>query len=137
MSPFWKTKPDHPHSGWTSRLVGCQALLCADAAGCCLVGPGHEVAGCGILGGPGASAGSLVGRVRVPKTLGLLPTHWQVKPDPGVSASLMTGRAGSWSLASGPQDHRACFRSLWGWGWGWGWGGGAAPATVGYGAQGV
>ena len=46
------------------------------AAGCCFVGPGHEVAGCGIHGGPGASAGSLVARVRVPKPLGLLPNYW-------------------------------------------------------------
>ena len=36
--------------------------------------------------GPGASAGSLVGMARVQKTPGLLPTHWWVKPGPGVSA---------------------------------------------------
>ena len=26
-----------------------------------------------------------MGRFKVLKTLGLLPTHWQVKPDPGLS----------------------------------------------------
>ena len=36
--------------------------------------------------GPGASAGSLVGMARVQRTPGLLPTHWWVKPGPGVSA---------------------------------------------------
>ena len=36
--------------------------------------------------GPGASAGSLVGMARLQKTPGLLPTHWWVKPGPGVSA---------------------------------------------------
>ena len=35
-------------------------------------------------------AGSLVDRIRVLKTLGLLPTHWRVKTDPGVSAGLLT-----------------------------------------------
>ena len=54
--------------------VGCQVLPCVDAAGCCcVVGSGHEVAGCGILGGPGASAASLVGGVRVLKTPGCCP----------------------------------------------------------------
>ena len=98
-------------------LVDSQALPCTDAAGCCLVGPGHEVAGGGILGGPEASAGSLVGGVRVPKSLGRLPTHWQVKPDPGVSAGPPAGRARSWSLAAGPRDPRTPFRSLGSWGW--------------------
>ena len=42
----------------------------------------------------------------------LLPTHWQMKPGPGVSARLLTGRAGSRSLAAGPRDPRARFRSL-------------------------
>ncbi|EPY81184.1 hypothetical protein CB1_000750012 [Camelus ferus] len=40
---------------------------------------GHEAAGRGVLGAP-------VGRVRVLKTLGLLPTHWLVKPDAGIGA---------------------------------------------------
>ena len=48
------------------------------------------------------SVGSLVGRVRVPKTLGLLPTDWQVKPDAGFGARLLSGRAGSWSQTAGP-----------------------------------
>ena len=64
--------------------------------------------------GPRASAGSLVGRASVPKPLGLLLTHWQVKLDPGVSATLVAGRAGFWSLSGGPRDPRTCFRSLMG-----------------------
>lgn len=92
-------------------LVGCQALPCTRAAGCCLVGPGHEVTGGGILRGPGASTGSLVDGVRIPKALGPLPTHWQVGSDPGVSARLLEGRVGFWSLTAGPRTPRAHFRS--------------------------
>ena len=29
--------------GLAADLVGCQALPCADAAGCCLLGPGQEL----------------------------------------------------------------------------------------------
>ena len=93
-------------------MVGCLALSCADAFGFCLAGPGHEAAGCRTLEGPGASAGSLVGKVKVLKTLGLLPTHWQVKPDPEVSVSVVTVRASSWILTAGPRDPRAHFTSL-------------------------
>ena len=50
--------------------------------------------------------------VRVPKTLGLLPTHWQMKVDPRDFARLLAGRAGTWSLAAGPTDLRAHFRLL-------------------------
>ena len=73
-------------------------------------GTGHEVTGCGILRGPGASTGLLVDGVRIPKTLGPLHTHWQVGPAPGVSARLLEG---SWvlSLAAGPGTPRAHFRS--------------------------
>ena len=110
-------------------LVGCQALPCEDAAGCCLAGPGHKMAGCGILGASGASAGSLVGRVRVLKSLGLIPNHWQVKPDPGVNVKLLAGRACFWHLNAEPRDPRACFRYL-------GWEG-AVPDTVGYKVQGI
>ena len=108
-------------------LVGCQVLACADSAGCCLVGPSHEVAGCGMLGGLGASAGSLVSRIRVSKILGLLLIHWQVKTDPAVSVPLQARRAGSWSLATGPRDPRAHFRSL--------GGRGGIPGIVGYGVR--
>ena len=68
-----------------------------------LLAAGPEVAGCGILGNPGASAASLVGGVRVPKTPGLLPTHWQVEPGPGVSARLLAVRAvpGVWLQGPG------------------------------------
>ena len=92
-------------------LVGCQTLSCVDFAGCCSMGHGREVPGYGILGRLGLVlahwwAGSGSQRLR------LLPTHWQVKPDPGVTACLLSGRRGSWSLAAGPRDPRAHFRSL-------------------------
>ena len=86
---------------YVGGLVGCQALPPMHVAGCCLAGPGHSMACCGNFGDPGVSTGSLLGRVRVLKTLGLLPTHWQVKPGPYVNAGLLAGRAGSWSLATG------------------------------------
>lgn len=108
-----------------SSLVGCQTLPCGNAAGCCLARPDDEVSG---LGGPRATAGSLVGRVRVLKTLGLLPTHWQVKPGPGVSTRLLAGRAGSWSLAAGHRDLRAHFRPIIG-------DGEVVPDTVVYGVN--
>ena len=76
---------------------------------CSLAEPGHEAAGYRSLGGQGASAVSLVGRAKFLKTPGLLP-------DPGVSARLLAGRAGSWSLPAGPRGSRPHFRSL-GWGW--------------------
>ena len=42
--------------------VGCQALPCAEAAGCWLAGLGHEAAGCRTPGAPRANADSLMGR---------------------------------------------------------------------------
>ena len=69
---------------YASRLVGCQVQPCMEAAGCCLAGSGHEVAGSGTLRGPRASIGSLVGGSRVLKTLGLLSTYWEVKPGSGL-----------------------------------------------------
>lgn len=41
--------------------------------------------------------------VSIWKTLGLLPTHWQVKPDPGISASQLATElvSGVWLQASG------------------------------------
>ena len=73
---------------------------------------------------PGASADSLVGRLRVQKAPGLLPTYWWVKPNSGVSARLVAGRAGSWSLVAEPRDPRAGVRWLVA-----GWGG-AVPDTA-------
>ena len=46
----------------TAGPVGCQTLTLAGAAGHWSVGRGHKAAGCGTLGDPRASAGSLVGR---------------------------------------------------------------------------
>ena len=91
-------------------------MPCVEAAGCWLVGPSHR-ADCRPPGYPGASAGSLVGGVKVQKTPGLLLTHWWVKLGPGVSAGLLTSRALSWSLAAGPRDTRAGVRSLVGGDW--------------------
>lgn len=97
-------------------LAGCQALPCTRAAGCCLVGPGHEVTGGGILRGPGASTGSLVDD-RIPKALGPMLTPPGVGPDPGVSARLLEGRVGFWSLTAGPRTSQSSFQILqWGWG---------------------
>ena len=77
-----------------------------------LRGPGNKATGFRTLGSPGASAGSLVGRVRVRRTPGLLPAPWRVKPGPEVTVGLLAGRASSWSLTAGSRDPRACFRSL-------------------------
>ena len=90
--------------------IGFQTLLCMETARCCLASSGYEVTGCGTLRGPRDSAGSLVDGVKAPKTVGLLPTHWQVKPDPGVSTRLLIGRAGSWSLAAGLKDPKVPLR---------------------------
>lgn len=92
---------------WSGRLLAPNQVGCRPGS----MVAGHKVAGCGTPG-PWASANSMVGRARVPKTLGLLPIHWQVKPDPGVSAKLLAGRAGAWSLASGPRVPRARLKSL-------------------------
>ena len=54
----------------TPSLVGCQALPPMHVAGCCLAGPGHNVACCGTFGDPGASTGSLLGRVGVLEDFG-------------------------------------------------------------------
>lgn len=62
--------------------------------------------------GSGASAGSLVGTFRVLSTLGLLPTHWQVKLNPRVSVRLMVDRAIYHNLAAGPRDPIAYFKLL-------------------------
>ena len=74
--------------------------------------------------GPQGYSGWLVGRVRVWKILGLLPTHWQVKPDPGISTRLLVGRAGSWSLGAGLKDPKVplrLFRGVGSW-YSWLWG---------------
>lgn len=81
-------------------LRGQRGSLCCGALG--LDGPLVWL-GVVMQGGPRASAGSLVGRIRVTKTLGLLPTYWQMKPVPGVRARLLAGRARSWSLTVGPR----------------------------------
>ena len=110
-------------------LVGCPALSWADAAGCRLVRPGQELAGCGILGDPRVNAGSPVGRVRVPKTLGLWPTHWEVSQVLGLVPDYRQAELvpGVWLQDQGSQSS---FRSLL-----VGAGGGPAPDTVGYGGR--
>ena len=71
--------------------VGCQALQ-PNLCGYCWLPVSrtcHKVAGCRTLGFSWAWASSLVSRVRVQKTLGLL---W-VKPGPRAGAGLPAGRA--------------------------------------------
>ena len=98
--------------------VGYQTLPCVEAVGYWLAGTGQEEADCRIPGFSRANTGSLVGRIRVHKTLGLLPTHWWVKPGPGVSSTrLVAGRGMPPSLAAGPSDPRAGVRSLEGGRW--------------------
>ena len=82
------------HSGrcdWRGS-VGCQALPCAEAAGCLLAGLGHEVAVCRILRGPG-----------------LVLAHWWVGLDLGSRTSVIPemSKARTWCLAAGPRDPRA------------------------------
>lgn len=62
--------------------------------------------------GPWASAGSLVGRVRVQEIPKLISTHQWVKPGPGPSAGPLAVRAGSWGLAAGRRCPRACIGPL-------------------------
>lgn len=69
------------------------------------------------VGDPRASAGFLVGGVRVPKTAELLLTHWQVKQGPGVIVKLLAGTDVSCSLPAGPRNLRTHFRYFGGWGW--------------------
>ena len=81
-----------------SGLVGCQALTCVEAISCWWIGTGYEGAGCGapgvlglvlahgwaelysrvggcIAGSPGSIVGLLVGRVRAPGVVGLVPAY--------------------------------------------------------------
>ena len=60
------------YSGW---LPGHALAVLWEAVGYWLVEPSHDAADCSTPGGPGASPGSLVGGIRVQKTLGLLPTY--------------------------------------------------------------
>lgn len=72
-----------------------------------------------------ASAGSIGCGIRVQKTQELLPAHWRVKPDHGVSAGLTLAQPGPIvSRAPG-----AGVRSL--------GGGGTVPDTFGYAVLGV
>ena len=73
----------------------------------------------------GGSAGSLLARVSILKTLGLLPTYWQVKPDPRVSAGPLQAelRPRAWFQGPGIPElilDDWCWRQV--------------PDTVGYGA---
>ena len=73
---------------YANSLVGCQVQPCMEAAGCCLAGSGHEMAGCGTLWGPRASSGSLVGGSRVLKT-GTVVHPLGGETRPWVSAGLL------------------------------------------------
>ena len=54
----------------------------------------------------------IVCEIRVQKTQELLPAHWRVKPDHGVSAKVLACRARSYSLAVGPWDTSCCSVAL-------------------------
>lgn len=55
-----------------------------------------------------ASVASLVGRIRVTKTLGLLPTYWQMKPVPGLGPDYQAELVPEvWLLGQGPQSLRS------------------------------
>ena len=95
-----------------SWFIGCQVLLCVEADGHWLAGSALKVADCINSRGPRATAGLLVGGVRVQETLGLLPAHWWLKPHPGASAGLLAGRAKPWVLVAGPRGPRAGVESL-------------------------
>lgn len=70
----------------------------------------------------------MVGRVGILKTPGLLPTHWQVKPTPGVSARPLAGRAGFLESGYRVQGFQSSFQMVhWQ---------ELVPDTVGYGVQG-
>ena len=96
--------------GWLLSPVGCQALSCAT---CCqpLVSRAWS-ANCRAPGAPGASAGSLVDRVRVQNTLRLLPPHWWVKPGAGICARPPAGQVGFWTLATRSRDLRDAVRLI-------------------------
>ena len=49
---------------------------------------------------------------RIQKTLRQLSAHWWVKPGLGISAGLLVGRAGSYSLVVGPKGPRYDVRLL-------------------------
>ena len=66
-----------------------------------MVGLGHKVADCRTPGGPRASTGSLVGRVRVHKPSVLFPIHWWY---------LLVGRAGAQVV---PGQGLACWWASW------------------------
>ena len=91
-------------------LVGCQALPCVEAASHFLVGPAHKGTGCGILGCPKASTGSLVGRIMFQETLGLVPSHWWVNPGSRACSVPLASRTGSWGLSEGLKGPKAGVR---------------------------
>ena len=122
---LWQAYYEDGLVAWSAASqVSCQALPYADGAGCCLAGPGHEVAGCTTL-----------------EALGLVWLTGAQSQGPGDSGAIahpLTGEAsssdlcwtaGSWSLAAGPgtpeliSDHWLC---------GGGGGGGVVPDTVGF-----
>ena len=69
------------------------------------MGLDHKDTHCVTPGDPEASAGSLVGRVRVQKVIRLLPTHLWVKPGPGIGAGPLTAKpyASVWWQSTGVQ----------------------------------
>ena len=76
------------------------------------MGSGHKVAGRRTLGALGPVPPHQWAESGPPRPWGLFLTHWQVKTEPGVSASLLAGRVDSWSLVIRPMSPRAFFRLL-------------------------
>ena len=80
------------------------------AAGCCLVGPHHRAAACGIPGTPGLTRSPW--QAECPADPGAAAQPLAGEGRLGVSSRLLAGRAGSWSLAVRLRDPRAGVSSL-------------------------
>lgn len=80
------------------------------SAGCCLVGPHHGAAACGIPGTPGLTLSPW--QAECPADPGAAAHRLAGEGRLGVSSRLLAGRAGSWSLAVRLRDPRAGVSSL-------------------------
>ena len=79
-------------------LISCQALTCANALGCWLVGSGHEAAACRNLGGLEADAAYWWAEFGPEDSWALTPSC------SAVIVTLLKGRDRSWNPAIGPRD---------------------------------
>lgn len=97
---------------WSDRFGWPLVWLVARPCLMWMLSPAWSWGDCRILGGRRASAGSLVCRVRILKTLRLLPTQWQVKVDSVVSATLLAIELIPGVWLHNLRDPRAHFRLL-------------------------